>query len=51
MTEHVAFLLKDILLLAASFYFLKQDVIRVWLSQQSDNHEPNPQMSRAEYGG
>lgn len=29
MTEHVAFLMKDILLLTASFYLLKQDVARV----------------------
>jgi uncharacterized membrane protein YkgB len=28
MTERVAFLMKDILLLAASFYLLKQDVLR-----------------------
>jgi uncharacterized membrane protein YkgB len=32
MTEHVAFLMKDILLLAASFYLLKQDVARVALA-------------------
>jgi len=29
MTERVAFLMKDILLLTASFYLLKQDVVRV----------------------
>ena len=29
MTEHVAFLMKDIALFAASFYLLKQDVMRV----------------------
>ena len=28
MTEHVAFLMKDLVLLAASFYLLKQDVLR-----------------------
>jgi uncharacterized membrane protein YkgB len=28
MTEHVAFLLKDLVLLAASFYLLRQDVLR-----------------------
>ena len=28
MTEHVAFLMKDLVLLAASFYLLKQDVVR-----------------------
>jgi uncharacterized membrane protein YkgB len=51
MTEHVAFLMKDILLLTASFYLLKQDVVRVWLSQQSGNHEANVEMSKAEYSG
>ena len=35
MTERVAFLLKDIVLLAASFYLLKQDVARVALSQRN----------------
>ena len=29
MTERVAFLIKDIVLFAASFYLLKQDVVRV----------------------
>jgi uncharacterized membrane protein YkgB len=29
MTEHVAFLMKDIALFAASFYLLRQDVMRV----------------------
>jgi uncharacterized membrane protein YkgB len=29
MTERVAFLMKDLVLLAASFYFLKQDALRV----------------------
>ena len=28
MTEHVAFLMKDLVLLAASFYLLRQDVVR-----------------------
>jgi uncharacterized membrane protein YkgB len=51
MTEHVAFLMKDILLLTASFYLLKQDVVRVWLSQQSGNHEANVEMPKAEYRG
>jgi uncharacterized membrane protein YkgB len=32
MTERVAFLLKDLVLFAASFYLLKQDVMRVSLS-------------------
>jgi uncharacterized membrane protein YkgB len=47
MTEHVAFLMKDLLFLTASFYLLKQDVARVWLSQQSGNHEANVAMSKA----
>jgi uncharacterized membrane protein YkgB len=34
MTEHVAFLMKDILLLTASFYLLKQDVARVASSSE-----------------
>lgn len=37
MTEHVAFLMKDILLLAASFYLLKQDVARVARSSEVSN--------------
>jgi uncharacterized membrane protein YkgB len=32
MTERVAFLLKDLVLLAVSFYLLKQDVVRASLS-------------------
>ena len=32
MTEHVAFLMKDIVLFAVSFYLLKQDVMRVLLA-------------------
>lgn len=32
MTEHVAFLMKDLVLLAVSFYLLKQDVERVAVS-------------------
>jgi uncharacterized membrane protein YkgB len=34
MTERVAFLMKDLVLFAASFYLLKQDVMRVSLSAQ-----------------
>ena len=37
MTEHVAFLMKDILLLTASFYLLKQDVARVARSSEVPN--------------
>jgi uncharacterized membrane protein YkgB len=37
MTEHVAFLLKDIVLFSVSFYLLKQDVARVSrATRQSD---------------
>lgn len=34
MTEHVAFLMKDLVLLAVSFYLLKQDVERVAASSE-----------------
>jgi uncharacterized membrane protein YkgB len=34
MTEHVAFLMKDLVLLAASFYLLKQDLLRVESARQ-----------------
>ena len=37
MTEHVAFLMKDILFLTASFYLLKQDVARVAHSAEVSN--------------
>ena len=38
MTEHVAFLMKDIVLFSASFYLLRQDMARVLLaSRQYDN--------------
>jgi uncharacterized membrane protein YkgB len=47
MTEHVAFLMKDLLFLTASFYLLKQDVARAWLSQQSGDHEANVEMAKA----
>jgi uncharacterized membrane protein YkgB len=36
MTEHVAFLMKDLVLLAASFYLLRQDVLR--LESASEPH-------------
>jgi uncharacterized membrane protein YkgB len=32
MTEHVAFLMKDIVLFAVSFYLLRQDLARVLLA-------------------
>ena len=47
MTEHVAFLMKDLLFLTASFYLLKQDVASAWLSQQSGNHQVNVEMAKA----
>ena len=39
MTEHVAFLMKDLALLAASFYLLKQDVLRAASARISSNSE------------
>ena len=33
-TERVAFLMKDLVLLAVSFYLLKQDAVRAWLSRK-----------------
>jgi hypothetical protein len=39
MTEKVAFLMKDFVLLAASFYLLKQDLMRLSLTQY---RETNP---------
>jgi uncharacterized membrane protein YkgB len=35
MTEHVAFLMKDLVLFAASFYLLKEDVIRASETQRA----------------
>jgi uncharacterized membrane protein YkgB len=35
MQGNVAFLMKDLVLFAASFYLLKQDVERVWRSRNS----------------
>jgi uncharacterized membrane protein YkgB len=37
MTEHVAFLMKDLVLLAASFYLLKQDVLRATSARMPGN--------------
>ena len=39
MTEHVAFLMKDLVLLGASFYLLKQDVLRAASARISGNGE------------
>jgi hypothetical protein len=38
MTERVAFLMKDIVIFAASFYLLKQDVARVALPMGLSSH-------------
>jgi hypothetical protein len=35
MTEHVAFLMKDLVLFAVSFYLLKEDLIRAALPKES----------------
>ena len=42
MTETVAFLLKDLVLLAVSVYLLRQDVTRVILSQRSSRPASTP---------
>jgi uncharacterized membrane protein YkgB len=42
MTETVAFLLKDLVLLAVSVYLLRQDVIRVILSERSSRPASTP---------
>lgn len=48
MTERVAFLMKDLVLLAVSFYLLKQDLVRVALSEQ--NVSPAASVEAAELG-
>src|SRR5579864_4186346 len=45
MTEHVAFLMKDLVLLAASFYLLKQDLLRA-----ASASEPHRDLQDAETG-
>jgi uncharacterized membrane protein YkgB len=42
MTGNVPFLMKDVVLFAASFYLLKQDVMRVSLSAGRVAHERRP---------
>lgn len=49
MTERVAFLMKDILLLTASFYLLKQDVARVALSEGIAKQETSTEAVKAVY--
>src|SRR5215468_278717 len=39
MTETTAFLMKDLVLLAVSFYLLRQDVVRGFLGQPSAQHQ------------
>jgi uncharacterized membrane protein YkgB len=46
MTETVAFLLKDLVLLAVSFYLLRQDVTRVAQSTQSSPQLATAQLQR-----
>jgi uncharacterized membrane protein YkgB len=48
MTEKVAFLMKDLVLLAASFYLLKQDVARVGLTNQVSSESREMALSKSE---
>ncbi len=41
MTENVAFLMKDVVLLAVSFYLLKQDLVRASLSTRQPSRSPS----------
>jgi len=44
MTGTTAFLMKDLVLLAVSFYLLRQDVVRVYSAEAStEPHEGTPQ--------
>jgi uncharacterized membrane protein YkgB len=47
MTEHVAFLIKDIVLFSVSFYLLRQDVIRVLHATGKSNSGPGAVTDRA----
>jgi hypothetical protein len=44
MTEPVAFLMKDLVILAASMYLLRQDLIRVWLTEGQAIQPPTVQL-------
>jgi Predicted membrane protein len=44
MTETVAFLLKDLVLLSASIYLLRQDVVRLLRTGARENNEPSSAM-------
>jgi uncharacterized membrane protein YkgB len=46
MTETVAFLLKDLVLLAVSVYLLRQDVLRVSQSGKESSHAATAQLQR-----
>lgn len=50
MTEHVAFLMKDILLFAASFYLLKQDLARVVLAERIAEQAAKAEAVKVGYG-
>jgi uncharacterized membrane protein YkgB len=49
MTEHVAFLMKDLVLFAASFYLLKQDVARVALTTQVSSESQKGALLKASH--
>jgi uncharacterized membrane protein YkgB len=46
MDGNVPFLMKDVVLLAASFYLLKQDVLRVSLSARQEREVSTGELSR-----
>jgi hypothetical protein len=51
MTEKVALLMKDLVLFAASFYLLKQDVARVALSTEGSGEFQKRTFLRTSHGG
>ena len=51
MTEKVARLMKDLVLFAASFYLLKQDVARVALSTEGSGEFQKRTFLRTSHGG
>jgi hypothetical protein len=50
MTEKVAFLMKDLVLFAASFYLLKQDLARVAFSKQTSGEFQKRAFLQASHG-
>jgi uncharacterized membrane protein YkgB len=46
MTEHVAFLMKDIVLFSVSFYLLRQDLARVLFATSQSHHTGAPAIPR-----